>query len=222
MSYLEAVFVDSLLTGRRVNLGYIMLNHMISYCESTTQVLPYGCFLMKVFKEFGLYLSTETKSDKVSVFDIYTESTMGKMKFVKSEDGKWRCMGDEVEANSDEDEENNDMEGGSHSSGHLDIPPLQTDAPESELVDIPHAEVPPIMDKSPLHEVRAHINLLASRIEELAIVEDSCLSSIDARIDSYETRFTSQYEQLQQRVNQFKERVMGFLEFVFPPQPPPS
>ena len=73
--------------GRRVNLGYIMLNHMISCCESTTPVLPYGRFLTKVIREFGLDLSIETKSDKVFVFDTNTESTMGRMKFVKSEDG---------------------------------------------------------------------------------------------------------------------------------------
>ena len=88
LSYLEAFLVDSLLMGCRVNLGYIRLNHMIACCESTTQVLPYGHFLMKVFKEFGLNLSTKTKSDKVSIFDTYIESIMGRMKFVKSEDGE--------------------------------------------------------------------------------------------------------------------------------------
>ena len=41
LSYLEAFLVDSLLMGRRVNLGYIMLNHMITCCESMTRVLSY-------------------------------------------------------------------------------------------------------------------------------------------------------------------------------------
>ena len=58
LSYVEAFLVDSLLVGHRVNLGYIMLNHMIAFCESTTWVLPYGRFLTKVFREFGLNLST--------------------------------------------------------------------------------------------------------------------------------------------------------------------
>ena len=70
--------------------------------------------------------------------------------------------------------------------------------------------MPPNVDESPLYEVRAQISLLDSRIEELSVVEDSRFSSIKARIDS------------QQRVNQFEQRVMGFLEFVFPPPPPPS
>ena len=89
LSYLEVFLVDSLLMSRRVNLGYIMLNHMIASCESTDRVLPYGHFLTKVFREFSLDLSTKTISDKVSVFDTYTESTMGRMKFVKSKDGEW-------------------------------------------------------------------------------------------------------------------------------------
>ena len=82
--------------------------------------------------------------------------------------------------------------------------------------------MPPVVDESPLYEVRAQISLLASRIKELVVVEDSRFSSIEARINSYEKRLTSQYEQLQQRVNQFEQRVMGFLEYVFPPPPPPS
>ena len=80
---------------------------------------------------------------------------MGRMKFVKLEDGEWRRMGYNVEADSNGDEENNDMEGGSQPSGNLNIPPLQTDTPESEPVDIPHVEVPPVMDESPLYEVKA-------------------------------------------------------------------
>ena len=78
------------------------------------------------------------------------------------------------------------------------------------------------MDGSPLYEVRAQINSLVSCIKELAVVEDSRFSSIKASMDSYETWLTSQYGQLQQRVKQYEERVMGFLESVFPPPPQPS
>ena len=151
--------------SRRVNLGYIMLNHMIACCESKTRVLPYGRFLTKVFREFGLNLSIETESDKVSVFDTYTKSTMGRMKFVKSKDGEWKRMEDEVEANSDKDEQNNDMKGGSRPSGNLDIPPLQINAPEAEPIDSPHVEVPSVVDESPFYEVRVQNSSLASHIE---------------------------------------------------------
>ena len=156
------------------------------------------------------------------MFDTYTESTMGRMKVVKSKDGEWRRMGDELEADSDEDEDNNHIEGGCQPFGNLDIPPLQVDISELELGDIPYAEVPPVVDESPLYEVRAQISSLTSRIEELAVVKDSRLSSIEACIDLYKTQLTSQYEQLQQRVNQFEQKVMGFLESIFPPPLPTS
>ena len=116
---------------------------------------------------------------------------MGIMKFLISEDGEWRRMGVEVEADLDEDEENNNIKGACQPSSNLDIPPLQTDAPESEPGDILHVEVPPVVNESPLYEVRAHINSLASRIKDLVVMEDSHFSSIEARIDSYEMWLTS-------------------------------
>ena len=45
VSYLEAFLVDSILTGKCIHVGYLMMMHMISCCESTTHVLPYGPFL---------------------------------------------------------------------------------------------------------------------------------------------------------------------------------
>ena len=53
VSYLEAFIVDSILTGRQIHVGYLMMMHMISYVESTTRVLPYGRFLTRVFKDTG-------------------------------------------------------------------------------------------------------------------------------------------------------------------------
>ena len=47
------------------------------------------------------------------------------------------------------------MERGSQPFGNLDIPPLQTDEPEAEFADIPHAEVPTTVDESPLYEAKA-------------------------------------------------------------------
>ena len=96
--------------------------------------------IQKVFRKFGLDLSSKTDIEKVSMYDTYKESTMGRVKFVKLDDSEWICMGDQVEA---------------EPVGDLDIPPLQIDAPEVELVDIPHAEVSATVDESPLFEVRA-------------------------------------------------------------------
>ena len=57
--YFEAFIVDSILTGRWIHVRYLMMMHMISCCESTTRVLPYGHFLTGVFKDTGVDLSKE-------------------------------------------------------------------------------------------------------------------------------------------------------------------
>ena len=66
-----------------------MLNHITTCCQSTTRVFPYGRFLTKVFKEFGLHFRAKKEIEKPSPFDTYTESSMGRMKFMKRDDGVW-------------------------------------------------------------------------------------------------------------------------------------
>ena len=73
VSYLEAFIVDSILTGRRIHVGYLMMMHMISYVENTTRVLPYDRFLTRVFKDAGVDLSKETDFEASTSYDTYDE-----------------------------------------------------------------------------------------------------------------------------------------------------
>ncbi|RVW76437.1 hypothetical protein CK203_056888 [Vitis vinifera] len=59
VSYLEAFIVDSILTGRWIHIGYLMMMHMISCVESMTRVLSYCRFLTRVLKDVGVNLSRE-------------------------------------------------------------------------------------------------------------------------------------------------------------------
>ena len=70
-------------------MGYLMMMHMISCYESTTRVLPYGCFLTRVFKYVGIDLSRETDFETPNVYDTYDEQSLGWMKFEKSLDDSW-------------------------------------------------------------------------------------------------------------------------------------
>ena len=81
--------MDSILTGRRSHLGYLMMIHMISFCESTTCVLPYGRFLTRVFKNVGVDLSREIDFEAPNIYDTYDDLSMGWMKFKKAPDGSW-------------------------------------------------------------------------------------------------------------------------------------
>ena len=89
VSYLDAFLIDSILTGRRIHVGYLMMMHMISCCESTTRVLPYDRFLTRVFKDVGVDLSRETDFEASSIYDTYDEQSLGQMKFEKAPDGSW-------------------------------------------------------------------------------------------------------------------------------------
>ncbi|KAL6327906.1 hypothetical protein AAG906_027314 [Vitis piasezkii] len=154
VSYYEAFLVDSILTGRRIHLGYFMMMHMISCCESTTRVLPYGRFLTRVFKDADIDLSRETNFEAPSAYDTYDDQSMGQMKFEKATDGSWGQG--QVHPRVDEEAE---MEGGPH---HTEIPPHQA------LLALDHA---PWMDLS------AQISSLGTCMEELPVISDSRLAS---------------------------------------------
>ena len=63
-----------------------MMMHMISCCESTTHVLPYGCFLTRVFKDVSVDLSRKTDFEAPNAYDTYDDQSMGRMKFEKAPD----------------------------------------------------------------------------------------------------------------------------------------
>ena len=87
VSYLEAFLIDLILTRRQIHVGYLMMMHMISCCESTTRVLPYDRFLTRVFKDAGVDFSKETDFEAPNIYDTYDEQSLGRMKFEKAPNG---------------------------------------------------------------------------------------------------------------------------------------
>ena len=47
--YMNLWLVDSILYGRKVNLGFLIVQHMANVLSSTRNVLPYGMFLTTIF-----------------------------------------------------------------------------------------------------------------------------------------------------------------------------
>ena len=62
---------------------------MISGCESTTLILPYGRLFTRVFKDVGIDLSREIDFEASNAYDTYDDQSMGQMKFEKALDGSW-------------------------------------------------------------------------------------------------------------------------------------
>ena len=67
--------MDSILMGKWIHLGYLMMMHMISCCERVTRVLPYGHFLTRVFKDVGVDLSRDIDF-KTPTFKIHMRSSV--------------------------------------------------------------------------------------------------------------------------------------------------
>ena len=52
--------VYSILLGRKVNLGFMIIKHMANVLTSSYSVVPYGMLLTTIFCHFGLNLDSET------------------------------------------------------------------------------------------------------------------------------------------------------------------
>nr|CAN68671.1 hypothetical protein VITISV_032167 [Vitis vinifera] len=203
VSYLEAFIVDSIMTGERIHVGYLMMMHMISCIESTTRVLPYDRFLTRVFKDVGVNLSRETDFEAPTSYDTYDEQSLGRMKRAERQVQGQGQMHPEAE----EEAEIREMEDG---GPELDIsPPPQSEsihveatfskpmmnepsyttepASQPSFIELPHIEIPSQAPHAPDHahwmDVSAQISSLGTRTEELALVYDTRFYYMEERID---------------------------------------
>ncbi|KAI5682028.1 hypothetical protein M9H77_03256 [Catharanthus roseus] len=70
---------------RRMNFGYMAIEHMLATQTSSTKCLPYGCFLTKVFQYFVLNLVGV--GDPIGAGKIYNKHTFKKIGIEKNEEG---------------------------------------------------------------------------------------------------------------------------------------
>ena len=87
VSYLESFLIYSILVGRRLNIGYIIMYHMAACCKIKTRILPYGRIMTKVFKEFSIEFTLDEEVDEPSPYNTYNDMSIGRMKFEKAIDG---------------------------------------------------------------------------------------------------------------------------------------
>ncbi|RVX13120.1 hypothetical protein CK203_018040 [Vitis vinifera] len=200
VSYLEAFLIDSIMTGRRIDVGYVMMMHMMACCERPKRILPYGRFMTRVFKDAGVDLSREQEVEGPSSYDTYDEQSMARMKLEKAPDGSWIRRADRPvphpQAEEDEEEEIGEMEGGSE-GGHID--PTISDAVMTETgytagpsgqpsFTEPHythtspGQAPDAAEHAPWMELSAQITSLGTRIEE--------------RMDQHQARMSISYRGL--------------------------
>ena len=81
--------VDSILTERKVNMGYIFFWHMKASSLSEDLVLPYGMFITKIVKYFNVNLRNKTDGKQLKSFNTYNAASLRRMHFVRKKDGSW-------------------------------------------------------------------------------------------------------------------------------------
>ncbi|KAI5665956.1 hypothetical protein M9H77_15809 [Catharanthus roseus] len=94
---------------RRMNFGYMAIEHMLATQSSSTKCLPYGCFITKILQHFVINLVGI--GDHIGHGKIYTQQTFKRMGFEKNEDGTFIRGGqdDDDDDKEDDDEDQEDM-----------------------------------------------------------------------------------------------------------------
>ncbi|WKA02130.1 hypothetical protein VitviT2T_020353 [Vitis vinifera] len=77
---------------------------------------------------------------------------------------------------------------------------------EPSHVEIPF-QAPHAPDHAPWMDLSAQISSLRTRMEELAVVNDTRFHSMEDCIDEYQTGFTSQFEHIDKRLGRLEERM---------------
>ena len=68
--------VDSILYGRKVNLGFLIVQHMANVLASVHSVLQYGILLTTIFRHFEIDLDGETDICICKTFDAINHSSI--------------------------------------------------------------------------------------------------------------------------------------------------
>ncbi|KAI5664556.1 hypothetical protein M9H77_23879 [Catharanthus roseus] len=94
---------------KKMNFGYIAIEHMLATQFSSTKCLPYGCFLTEVFQHFNIPLFGP--NNHIGLGKIYNQNTFKRMEFSKNEEGKLMRRGQEEDSENSKVEEEEEEEG---------------------------------------------------------------------------------------------------------------
>ncbi|KAI5675897.1 hypothetical protein M9H77_06847 [Catharanthus roseus] len=103
---MHSFIILALYEHRRMNFGYMAIEHMLANQTSSTNCLPYGCFLTKVFQYFLLNLVRV--GDPIGPGKIYNKHTFKRMGFERNEEGMLARGGQDESDEDNEDDEGND------------------------------------------------------------------------------------------------------------------
>ena len=89
VSFFEAFLVDNIPIERKINMRYIIFQHMKVCPLSEDSVLPYEMFITNIVKIFNVNLHRKSDGKKLKSFNTYNLALMHCMQFVHKKDGLW-------------------------------------------------------------------------------------------------------------------------------------
>ncbi|KAI5671132.1 hypothetical protein M9H77_11496 [Catharanthus roseus] len=109
ISYMHSFVKLALHEHGRMNFGFVVIEHMLATQSSSTQCLPYGCFITKIFQHFAINLVGV--GDNIGPGKIYNQNTFKRMGFERIDDGLL-IRGGQQGSDDDDEEDNGDEEEG--------------------------------------------------------------------------------------------------------------
>ncbi|CAL1402131.1 unnamed protein product [Linum trigynum] len=133
-TYFDLDILTNLLLEEKVNLSYLIFNHMLTAAESSNKNLPYGMILTFLFKHFHVDLSGEVGL-RISRQEFYIVSYLKKMRF-ELRNGEYVRINDAHGAHGgvDDDDDDEDDDGDcDEGAGDEPMPHAQSSTPPVTL-----------------------------------------------------------------------------------------
>ena len=73
--------VGSILCGRKVNLGFLIVQHIANVLSSVHSVLPYGLLLTTIFQHFEINLNGETDIHLCKMSDAIDNGSISRLDY---------------------------------------------------------------------------------------------------------------------------------------------
>ncbi|KAI5677469.1 hypothetical protein M9H77_08419 [Catharanthus roseus] len=171
---------------RRMNFGYMAIEHMLATQSSSTKCLPYGCFITKILQHFVINLVGI--GDHIGHGKIYTQQTFKRMGFEKDEDGTF-IRGEQDDDDNDEEDDDEDQE---------DMDMEEEDSDEEMEVEVQRRET-----RQKKRQERTEEGSSLGSMSHLMDMIASLQTSMNTRFDAFDGRF----EVLDGKVSNIQERL---------------
>ncbi|KAI5653418.1 hypothetical protein M9H77_30605 [Catharanthus roseus] len=156
---------------RRMNFGFMAIEHMLAAQSSQMKCLPYGCFITKILQHF--VINFFGMGNHIGPGKIYTQQTFKRMGFEKDEDGTFIRGGQDVADSDDEDDDD----------------PEDMDIEEEDSDEETEAEIQRRETRQKKRQERTEEGSSSGSMSHLMDMIASLQTSMNTRFDAFDGRF---------------------------------